>query len=155
MKTEKILAPTDLSEASREALKYATVFARDTGARLIIAYVHEPATAFTAGEPPAAAAVIDDESLKHRLAEIKPSDPDVPYEHRFLLGDPVHQICECADEEGVDMIVMGTHGRTGLSRLLMGSVAEAVVRRAHCPVLTVKPKKAPQHESHEGDSTDE
>ena len=72
------------------------------------------------------------------LSEIKPADPEVPYEHRLITGDPATAVVELADEEAVDMIVMGTHGRTGLSRLLMGSVAEAVVRRAKCPVLTFK-----------------
>jgi nucleotide-binding universal stress UspA family protein len=56
----------------------------------------------------------------------------------MLTGDPANAIVKLADEEHVDMIVLGTHGRTGLARLLMGSVAEAIVRRANCPVLTYK-----------------
>jgi nucleotide-binding universal stress UspA family protein len=62
----------------------------------------------------------------------------VPYEHHLITGDPATAVVQLAEEENVDMIVMGTHGRTGLSRLLMGSVAEAVVRKANCPVLTFK-----------------
>jgi len=62
----------------------------------------------------------------------------VRFEHKLLVGDPASAIVEAAEEENVDLIVLGTHGRTGLTRLLMGSVAENVVRKAKCPVLTVK-----------------
>ena len=62
------------------------------------------------------------------LREVGPSDPAVPHEHRLLTGDPASEIVRIAQEEGVEMIVMGTHGRTGLMWFLMGSVAEAVVR---------------------------
>jgi nucleotide-binding universal stress UspA family protein len=62
----------------------------------------------------------------------------VGYEHRLMIGTPAGAIVHLAEKEGVDMIVMPTHGRTGLVRLLMGSVAEEVVRKAKCPVLTVK-----------------
>jgi nucleotide-binding universal stress UspA family protein len=59
----------------------------------------------------------------------------------MLLGEPAEEIIRFAKEENVDMIVMGTHGRTGFSRLLMGSVTEQVVRGAPCPVLTIKQPK--------------
>ena len=72
------------------------------------------------------------------LKEVVPTDPQVACEHRLLTGDPAVAIARLAEEEHADLIVMGTHGRTGLTRLLMGSVAEAVVRRAPCPVLTYK-----------------
>jgi nucleotide-binding universal stress UspA family protein len=72
------------------------------------------------------------------LADVKPRDPRVVCEHHLLAGDPAEAIIRTAEQEGVDIIVIGTHGRTGLTRLLMGSVAEAIVRRATCPVLTVK-----------------
>ena len=78
------------------------------------------------------------EDLERMLRAIKPVDPAVAFEHRLVNGDPATEIVRLAEEEGVDMIVLGTHGRTGLYRLLMGSVAEAIVRRAMCPVLTFK-----------------
>jgi universal stress protein A len=78
------------------------------------------------------------EDLKKMLSEIVPNDPQVRHEHRLITGDPATAIARVAEEEGAELIVMGTHGRTGLLRLLMGSVAEAVVRRAPCPVLTLK-----------------
>jgi nucleotide-binding universal stress UspA family protein len=68
---------------------------------------------------------------------VPPSD-DIDHEHRSLKGSPAEAIVDCAKEVGADFIVMGTHGRTGLARVLMGSVAEAVVRQAPCPVVTVK-----------------
>jgi nucleotide-binding universal stress UspA family protein len=72
------------------------------------------------------------------LSEVLPTDPAVGFEHRLLIGSPATGIVHLAEKENVDMIVMPTHGRTGVLRLLMGSVAEEVVRKAKCPVLTVK-----------------
>jgi len=72
------------------------------------------------------------------LSKVVPTDLSVGYEHRLMIGTPAGAIVHMAEKEGVDMIVMPTHGRTGLLRMLMGSVAEEVVRKAKCPVLTVK-----------------
>ena len=72
------------------------------------------------------------------LEKIKPSDPKVQFVHTMVTGDPATEIVRVAKDEGVDLIVMSTHGRSGLTRVLMGSVAELVVRRASCPVLTFK-----------------
>jgi len=72
------------------------------------------------------------------LQDVKPSDPAVPFEHRLMMGDPAGEVVRIAEEESAEMIVMGTHGRTGLTRMLMGSVAEAIVRRSPCPVLTYR-----------------
>jgi nucleotide-binding universal stress UspA family protein len=62
----------------------------------------------------------------------------IRFEHKLLMGTAADEIVRAAEEGGVDLIVIGTHGRTGLKRVLMGSVAEAVMRRATCPVLTLK-----------------
>jgi nucleotide-binding universal stress UspA family protein len=78
------------------------------------------------------------EEMAEDLNRLGAPDPKVRVEHRLEEGDPVAQILRVADETGCDLIVLGTHGRTGLNRLLMGSVAEKVVRWASCPVLTVK-----------------
>ena len=78
------------------------------------------------------------ETAERKLRNIADSIKDVPCETRMLRGDPAEQILQLAAEEGVILIAMGTVGRTGLSRLLMGSVAEQVVRQASCPVLTIK-----------------
>jgi nucleotide-binding universal stress UspA family protein len=78
------------------------------------------------------------EELKKALVAVVPTDPSIRFEHKLLEGDPATTIVQTAEDENADFIVIGTHGRTGLTRLLMGSVAEAVVRRAKCPVLTIK-----------------
>ena len=75
------------------------------------------------------------------LEAVLPPDKSVRYEHRLVMGTAAEDIVKTADEEGVDMIVMGTHGRTGLMGVLMGSVAEAVMRHANCPVLTLASTK--------------
>lgn len=138
MKAKKLLVPTDFSPSSDEALKLATVLARDTGASLLIVHVEMiPLTTgggdflYTIPEP-------STQELKEKLDEVVPHDASVLAVHRLLAGDPAEVIVKVAEEEEVDFIVMGTHGRRGLTRLLMGSVAEVVVRRAHCPVITLK-----------------
>jgi nucleotide-binding universal stress UspA family protein len=138
MSTPKILFPTDFSTASHAALEMATSLAKDRGAKLIIVHVEEPPMAYGGGELYYGVQEPDREELKRMLAEVVPADAAVPCEHRLMIGSPASAIVELAEDEGVQMIVMPTHGRTGLLRLLMGSVAEEVVRKAKCPVLTVK-----------------
>jgi nucleotide-binding universal stress UspA family protein len=138
MKANKILFPTDFSHTGDAALELATTLARDMGATLLIVHVEESPNVYAGGEfyygipnPPT-------DELRRMLEEVKPTDPSVAYEHRLLTGDPAATIVRLAEDEGVDMVVMGTHGRTGFMRMLMGSVAEAIVRRCKCPVLTYK-----------------
>lgn len=138
MNVKKILFPTDFSHTGDAALNLATSLARDNGATLLIAHVEEPPVAYGGGEMYYGIPDPATEDLKRMLQEIKPTDPAVPFEHHMVTGDPSAAIARLAEEEGADLIVMGTHGRTGISRMVMGSVAEAVVRRAPCPVLTFK-----------------
>jgi nucleotide-binding universal stress UspA family protein len=133
-----ILHPTDFSEPSDFAFRQAYSRARDYGARLVVLHVAKPFVA-VAGErvmmlPPAT----DLEPLRDPLQQLRPQDPKTTVEHRLAQGDTAAEILQTAQDTNCDVIVMGTHGRTGLDRLLMGSVAEQVVRRATCPVLTVK-----------------
>lgn len=138
MNVKKILFPTDFSHSGDAALTFATSLARDMGAKLVIVHVEEPPAAYGGGELYYGLPEPAHDELRRMLHEVVPSDPAVPYEHRLVTGDPATAIVNLAEMEGADLIVMGTHGRTGFSRLLMGSVAELVVRRAHCPVLTYK-----------------
>jgi len=138
MQAKKILFPTDFSTSSDAALKYATTLARDMGATLVIVHIEEPPAAYGGGEMYYGLPDPDVAALKKMLEAIKPTDPAVTFEHRLVTGQPAREIVELAKEDGVDLIVMGTHGRTGLGRILMGSVAEAVIRRAPCPVFTFK-----------------
>lgn len=140
-----VLHPTDLSEYSRFAFRAACALARDYGARLVILHVAPPPTVvFGEGVFP-----VDSEGLLKRLREqlhqLHPRDPSIPVEYRLIEGDAAWEITRIAAEMKCDVIVMGTHGRTGLGRLLMGSVAEHVMRQALCPVVTVK---APIPEDH-------
>ena len=73
-----------------------------------------------------------------QLEQIQAANPKIRLDRRLTAGDPVAEICRLARESKTRLIVMGTHGRKGLNRLLMGSVAEQVVRKADCPVLTVR-----------------
>jgi universal stress protein A len=138
MNAQKIVFPTDLSPVSTEALQWATSLARDTGATLFIVHVEEPPVAYGGGDLYYGMDVGDRDQLRQSLLKVQPADPQVPCVHKLLVGDPAQAIVQTAEDEHADLIVMGTHGRTGLTRLLMGSVAEAVVRKAPCPVLTVK-----------------
>ncbi len=138
MRMQRILCPTDFSKYGNAAIELATSLARDNDATLVIAHVEEPPIAYGGGEMYSGLDARSALELKSILEETKPSDPQVRYEHRMLVGDPAGAIVRCADDDNIDLIVLGTHGRSGLTRLVMGSVAEAVVRRASCPVLTVK-----------------
>jgi nucleotide-binding universal stress UspA family protein len=129
----RILIPTDFSGPSDRALQVACALARDHGAELVILHA-VPAAAVIYGPPP-------EEYLEHLREELKrlgAADPKTRVVHELVEGDPARAILRAAREAGCDLIVMGTHGRTGLDRLLMGSVAEEVVRNAPCPVLAVK-----------------
>jgi nucleotide-binding universal stress UspA family protein len=138
MNTDKILFPTDFSPASEHALRWATSLARDSRATLVIIHVEEPPMAYGGGELYYGVEETDRDELRRSLVEVMPTDSGVLCVHKLLVGDPAEAIVQTAENENAGLIVMGTHGRTGLTRLLMGSVAEAVVRRAKCPVLTVK-----------------
>jgi nucleotide-binding universal stress UspA family protein len=134
----KILFPTDFSTLGQTALEMATDLAKQRGAKLVIAHVEEPPMAYGGGELYYGLEAPNREEIQRMLNEVIPTDPAVGYEHRLMIGTPATAIVHLAEQEHVDMIVMPTHGRTGLFRLLMGSVAEEVVRKAKCPVLTVK-----------------
>lgn len=147
MYARTILFPTDFSHCGDAALEMATSLAMDTGAKLLIVHVEEQAAAYGGGEFYAPVPDNTDE-LSALLEAVVPTDPKVPYEQRLVSGEPAHAIVRLAKERDVDMIVIGTHGRTGLTRLLMGSVAEWVVRHAPCPVVTVNQHAEAVHHAH-------
>ncbi len=133
-----ILHPTDFSDRSEHAFKLACALARDYGARLVILYVeHATIIAYGEGVVPPNPELLAEE-MKESLDRLTVPDPIIRVERRLEEGEPVTEILRVARESAADLIVMGTHGRTGLARLLMGSVADQVVRRAPCPVVTVK-----------------
>ena len=146
MKAKKrILYPTDFSPAAEPAFDYALQAAKRDGAVLILVHVIEPTSQFAddvyvalpgaAREAAEAAARREFDGL---LARAKAADVDA----RDVLrrGRPAEEIVKAAESEFVDLIVMGTHGRRGLRRLMLGSAAQQVVATAPCPVVTVRMK---------------
>jgi nucleotide-binding universal stress UspA family protein len=136
---KSILHPTDFSDYSKFALELSSSIARDYGAKLVILHVKQPAiipSGVMTPEPVESPETMAE--LRKKLDALTPADPKVAVEHVMLIGNEAEEIVRLAEDQGYDLIVMGTHGRTGIGRMLMGSVAEMVVRRAPCPVLTVK-----------------
>ncbi|MFN0017630.1 MAG: universal stress protein [Pirellulaceae bacterium] len=138
MFAHRILVPTDFSPNSEVALGLATSLARETGGEIVLAHVETIPLSATGGEYLYAIPELPTKELMEKLQHVSLPDSQVPVERRLLAGDPADAIVRIAESEHVDLIVMGTHGRRGISRLLMGSVAESVVRAAPCSVLTVK-----------------
>lgn len=131
-----ILHPTDFSEPSEHALSLAAALARDHGARLVLLHVVPP-PAVLGGDALVLPPPDTHDEEKRRLDRLA-VPAGLPAERRLAEGDPAVEILRLAKECNADLIVLGTHGRTGLRRLLMGSVAEQIVRWSDCPVLTVK-----------------
>ena len=137
-----ILVPVDFSDCSKKALRYAIPLAKEHEAALTLLYVVPNSYALgeyggiaympAAGELCAAASRDVDKLI---LTEVK---AEVPAEARVLIGNPSHEITEAAKTLPTDLIVISTHGRTGLKHVLLGSVAEHVIRHAPCPVLVVR-----------------
>jgi nucleotide-binding universal stress UspA family protein len=134
-----VLHPTDFSENSEYAFRVACGLARDYKARLLLLHVMAPPMVIYAGGPVPAETWPSIDEVQEKLHELQGQAHHVRVETQVMEGDPVDMILRAAEETECDVIVMGTHGRTGLGRLLMGSVAEAVIRKAPCPVLSVKP----------------
>jgi len=136
---DRILLPTDGSRSNNPAVEQAIGLAAETGAELHVLFVVE--------ELPHAPELMDGE-FEERLRAIgrdtvseirgRADAAGIATETALRDGTPDRAIVEYADEEGIDLIVMGTHGRSGLERYLLGSVTERVVRRARTPVLTAR-----------------
>ena len=136
MQFSKILCPVDFSDATSSVNEYASILAKSTGASITYLFVSVPEVAMSTFGVSVPAE--DHANSMQYLLEVVPTIPDIESEHVLLFGTPASEIIDYANGNEIDLIVMGTHGRTGLTRLLMGSVAEAVVRSSECPVLTLK-----------------
>jgi nucleotide-binding universal stress UspA family protein len=150
IKIEKILFPTDFSEHSKHAFGYALSFAKEYGARLYMLHVVEDiqylANAYMFDVPMMPSfADMEQNRLKEmqEFIEREVTDSDIEIEKVIRHGRPFIEILNTAKEESVDLIVIATHGRGGLEHALFGSVAEKVVRKAPCPVLSIR---LPGHE---------
>ena len=142
-KAEKILYPTDFSDCSRSVLGYATSFAAAHKSKLYLLYVYEYQNMPRVDEAPIPEqpdpAKIED--IKRSLAKMVEGVKGLDVEYLVAQGHAFNEIIRTSGEIGADMIIMATHGRTGFQNILIGSVAEKVVRHAECPVLTIKPHK--------------
>lgn len=137
-----ILHPTDFSEHSESAFRLACALAWDYKARLVLLHVVPTPMVIYAGGPVPAETWPSIEEVKDKLRDLEGHAHHTRVESLVMEGDPVDMILRAAAETHSDVIVMGTHGRTALTRLLLGSVAESVIRKAPCPVLTAKPAAA-------------
>ncbi len=142
----KILYPTDFSELSEHALRYALSFAESNRAELHVLHVVDEAYqywmamgpgALPMGPPPDEMLEIARKELS-KFVESKVKAAGVTVISAALLGRPFMEIVSYAREKQIDLIVLGTHGRSGLRHAILGSVAERVVRKAPCPVLTIR-----------------
>jgi nucleotide-binding universal stress UspA family protein len=131
----RILLATDFSPGSARARAFASMLARRLGAELVVAHVSEP-LAIVPGSDLAAEEVAQTErELDRVVGELKREG--VAARGTVVPGEPATEIVALAEREHADLIVLGTHGRSGLAHVLLGSVAERVLRRARCPVLAV------------------
>lgn len=143
LEIKNILCPIDFSESSQPALKYAVAIARRFGAKVCILYVSD-VDDFNYDDQ----TLVEDEEFNEAKAKEKktklinsiPEDirNQIEIETKILTGVPYEEIVDFSIESGVDLIVMGTHGRTGLKHVIMGSISEKVVGKSPCPVLLIK-----------------
>jgi nucleotide-binding universal stress UspA family protein len=143
IKLDTILTPTDFSDPSRQALNYACELAKRFGAELRLLHVVEPPTTVAVYSSPLPEDIPTPEpAAQQELKKLEVPDADQirAVVREIRTGTPFVQIVRCAKANDVDLIVMGTHGRGGIVHALLGSVAEKVVRKAPCPVLSVRDK---------------
>jgi len=148
MKLKRVLVPVDFSRNSLDALDYAVALGNAFNPEFVVLFALEPLQFAVAGHAYGGAVPINIESLVTEQRRMARADLDDLQKRiarkkvkvRAILGSgaPYRVIVDTAKRLGADLIVMGTHGRTGLTRFFMGSVAEMVARHAHCPVLTVR-----------------
>ena len=145
---QKILCPIDFSKASLYGLKMASEMAEKFGSEIIVLYVNKPIQHLPSPQVEASEIAFDTAAYERQMsqearanlaavtASIFPDEVEPLLEVR--LGQPSQEILKMSDEVEADVIFMATHGRTGLKHIVFGSVAERVVSRANCPVLTVR-----------------
>jgi nucleotide-binding universal stress UspA family protein len=131
---KKILVATDFSPMSEHAFRFAAALARDYGAGLIAVHVVQPAVVVYTEAP----IFLEPDYPAAHTAMNRLQAAGITVDRRVLEGEPGPSIVQAACETGCDLIVMGTHGRGGILRMMLGSVAEYVLRNAPCPVMTVK-----------------
>ena len=138
---KRILVPLDFSQCSEKALQYAVPFARQFGAELVLVHVvqgYVPLSEFSMGDPGYVPAHSEETAQKQLCALKETLDKGINSRVLVRVGNPYTQIIATARELGIDLIILSTHGHTGLAHVFLGSTTERVVRRAKCPVLVVR-----------------
>jgi nucleotide-binding universal stress UspA family protein len=146
MEIKKIVAPVDFGKNTSKLVDFALYIANQLSAEVIFCHVVEP---FATGDMMLGSPTFGDfekkrrEDAEERMANLITDSEDkyLKCSGKVLLGDIVDEIVACAKNEGAGMIVIGTHGAKGLEKILLGSVAERVVKRSHCPCLVMNPYK--------------
>jgi nucleotide-binding universal stress UspA family protein len=139
LRIQTILVPTDFSDTSADVVEVAQSLARDHAARLVLMTSPPSLPPMSEANIPLSEMSEMTEDSRSKLNALAKTIPQIPVETRVVIGFPGPSIVAAAADCQADLIVMGTHGRSGLGRMLMGSVAEHVLRHAPCPVLTIKP----------------
>jgi nucleotide-binding universal stress UspA family protein len=140
----KILVPIDFSNYSKNALRYAVNFAKKFNSKIYLVYVVEPViypSDFSMGQVTFPVSDIEmNERAKDELESLAKTEIGSQFEVETVIktGKPFVEINETASELDIDLIIIATHGHTGMEHLLFGSTAEKVVRKAPCPVLTLR-----------------
>ena len=143
MKIKNIMCPVDFSTTSQAAIPQASTLAGKYGASLHFVHVYEAVFATPTWDGlPVEPMPADLDLFEAKLAAIQPTSNSIEYRHKLLHGFPASSLLQYAESHNIDLIVMATHGLTGLSRVLMGSVAESIVRKATTPVLVVHTQDA-------------
>jgi universal stress protein A len=136
---QTIVFPTDYSPFAQHACHYACALARDYKAKLLLLHVVEPPVMVYDSMPAEDLTTADDRArLDQYAAELRAAYPGLTIEPVLRVGLAAEEIVRLASQHPCDLIVMGTHGRTGLARILLGSVTEEVMRHAQCPLVTVR-----------------
>jgi universal stress protein A len=142
LKLQSILVPIDFSEPSKKALRYALPFAEQFGAKITLLHVVEPVAMLDFAYFPLAMENKEVMDIRERNLELLGKqhalDPSVIEKTVVRYGKPFREICDAARSLKADLIIIATHGYTGLNHALLGSTAERVVRHAPCPVLVVR-----------------
>lgn len=144
LKIKKVLVPIDFSDYSKSALRYAITFAKQFNAELILIYVVEPIIYppdFSMGQIAIPTVNTEwDERAREELNKLAKNEIPAELKSKTIIktGKPFVEIIDTASEEDVDIIIIATHGHSGVEHILFGSTAEKVVRKAPCPVLTLR-----------------
>lgn len=141
MNWKRILCPVDLTQTCQDCINVASALSRECNAELIFLYVAIPEL------PASSCTAISEvnqaiEREREVLQKLHPPISAVLHRHELVRGQPATAIVQYSNQNNIDLIVMPTHGRTGISRLILGSVAEEVLRHAPCPVLVIRASAA-------------